>query len=746
MTRRVWRAVVVVLLISIVGCDQSPTATPVGSGGAASPGSQPSGSAPAASGPSASGGAPTPSSGSPTSADLIEADLAAGTIDRPTAILYRVYAVFGDQRLPAKYVSTVDVEDSAALMAARLELDSLPEAIAAELRPFLVRPTDPSSVFYDVRRTAAGPTIRLASWRGPDSAIPANAAPAAVVCNPISGWGYALGVARFKVWGECGTPEDDADIQQVVAMVENYWDAETAFMSREPLADEGAPVPDEWLNDAGGDGRIDFYLVNGCVTRGGPCRALGLNSYAETPVTAPHASVKGVGVWSSYVMIPKALLGANVRVFRASLAHEIFHVLQESMNVDGIWDTNSRVWHWSLEASAKWAEWHFSQIEDNVTPWFDGFQAGDQSLASATNGNPYRSFTWPLFMEESSGAGVVAAMWQAIEGKANFQAVDKAIDQQLTFKDHFREFALRNWNRELGIGDPMDPLHPVPPTSRSEPSGDHAWAETELKANERGNPYVFSEYVLPLYAKYASFKVDPDVGQVILDLSDLNAKQDYNADALVNVKGKGWERRKLKKGKTTWCMDNPDDEIEQFVVVLSEHNLQNVPVSGTWTVESLAEPCLSYEVNIKWTDVYDGIADTFTFKGFIDKLEPELSSPGLVTLSGKGTIEGSRPGWTHCNPGIGSVPSGKGDAILMVSIADDDPASRKNDTASFSGFPDLSAADFGVSTQPFTMQRKGGTLSIKSTGTIGDLCPRSWRGTITATLKVKEPEGNAEGS
>ncbi len=454
--------------------------------------------------------------------------------------------------------------------------------------------------------------------------------------------------------------------------------------------------------------------------------------------------MKGVGVTSSYVLLPKGLL-EQTALFRAVVAHELFHVFQNAMNFDGV----TYAWgnHWIVESTAKWAEWHFSQVADNVTPWFELFQTTYRGLAGTADGNPYSSFTWPLYLEEEAGdPGVIASLWQALEGQASVKDVDAAIDRTRPFKKAFREFALRNWNKELGIGNPMDPLHPIPPTSRSQPSGGHNWDETELQANDRGMPYTVDTYMVPLFASYAPFKVDGDVGQVVLDLSGVGDKANFDADALVKIKDRGWERRKLKKGTTTWCLDNPDDDVEQFVVVLSNHDQPgDDDVTGQWSVESLKDGCLSYQVNITWTDVYDGIADTFKFSGWVDHLEPDLSNSGAVTLSGTGTIEGSRPGWTHCNPGIGTVPSGKGAAILMVSIVDDDPTSRSGDSASFSAFPDLGAAAFGVSTQPFTMTRKGGALSIQSDGTIGDFCPQTWHGTITATMKVKEPLGDAEG-
>lgn len=747
--RRSWVHVSIACLValSLVGCDQAPSAAP--STAAASTTGQtlapPSSDVtPAASG---AAGSPGPTSGGakPTSADLIRADVAAGKLDGPTGLLYRIYAIFGDPRLPVAYESDVWDEDSGALLQGTRELDTLPAAIADEMRPFLVRPTDPSSVFREVTPGSASAGIaRLASVTTPVGAGMAAAAPASVVCNPdpLSDWGYALGQANFKVWGACGDPAAEADIQQVVAMVDSLWDAESTFLGREPVPDSGAADPDIWLNDAGGDERIDLYLVSPCVTRGGTCHAVTGNTLAFTVSSEQYSAIGGVQTSSGFVVIPASALAAGGE-FRSVLAHELFHVFENAMNVGGMWDGFD--WHWFEEASALWAEWHFvtSVAPLRVAPFFGQFQQSTVPLDSTAGQNEYDSFAWPLFMEEhAGGAGVIANAWHAIEGKASHAQVTDALDGLVSFKDTFREFAVRNWNEALGVGEPLEPLHPEPPTgpARPKPAGGHRWGDAVLHAEDPGDPGLEGqEHILGLYARYVRFTVDDDVGQVILDLSGMSSPDRYDADALLKVKDKGWEHRKVKKGKTTWCMDNPDDDIEEFVLILSNHDKDRFSTGGAWTVKSPREPCLSYKIHIDWTDVYGGIGDHFTFDGWADTIDPNTSGNGATTLTGTGTLAGTRSGWAGCNPGLDEVPSGSGPALFVASIA--------GDQLSIGAFPDLASTDFGVSTEPFTFaDRKGGTLRIASDGNVGgDLCPHSWFGTMTATMKLKEPLGNEEG-
>src|SRR6187200_2137168 len=101
---------------------------------------------------------PSPVDWSPTSVDLIAADVKAGRIDADTGLLYRIFASFGDDRLPAEYASTqlIDIDMGAVDDAAyRIETNDFPQAITDQIRPYLLRPTNPESAFYAPAPVAA---------------------------------------------------------------------------------------------------------------------------------------------------------------------------------------------------------------------------------------------------------------------------------------------------------------------------------------------------------------------------------------------------------------------------------------------------------------------------------------------------------------------------------------------------------------------------------------------------------------
>ena len=173
--------------------------------------------------------APPPTTG-PTSDELIAAAVKAGTLDAETGLLYRVFAAFGDKRLPQAYrgtrpTTTSRAYDDAIRVFARLK----PETQAA-LRGFAVPPS------------ADG------SWEEQQASL--AAAPAATDPNR---WATACKTSlNIKVWYH---PYNNGDAQQardICDLVDTtIWPKLVDLMGHEPL-------PDDTLPNTGGDGRLDI--------------------------------------------------------------------------------------------------------------------------------------------------------------------------------------------------------------------------------------------------------------------------------------------------------------------------------------------------------------------------------------------------------------------------------------------------------------------------------------------------------
>ena len=99
---------------------------------------------------------PDPTAPPPSSENKIDQTVADGTISAEAGLEYKVFALFGDDRLPAQFIPSAGNRVSSAVTAKLSSLFSTlsPQAQAA-LRPFTLPPDDPSS-WYQLRRGSAG--------------------------------------------------------------------------------------------------------------------------------------------------------------------------------------------------------------------------------------------------------------------------------------------------------------------------------------------------------------------------------------------------------------------------------------------------------------------------------------------------------------------------------------------------------------------------------------------------------------
>jgi hypothetical protein len=422
---------------------------------------------------------------------------------------------------------------------------------------------------------------------------------------------------KIKVWATC-TGAYGEDLRQVLGIVESFWGPMTEFMGIEPLPDAGTA-------SAGGDSAIDFYLADqeiGVPQRGsGPPAA---RSFGYSRAAAPFVGVSN----SAFVVMRRNLLGDPQ--FSDTLAHEFFHVLQQARNGklgfnwdirpddDPDWDTLVFAEQWWTEATAEWAAFHFTRDmpwQDDVRrighdgrfSYFLDHSASIPLHAPQQRGESgwtfmYSTYIWFYFMEQEIGPETIAEIWETF-GELDPGTVEQAtaiIDAQLPFETHFRDFAVRNLNLELKPGDPIDPdyndLDPqfpvgtiVPPLLIGAEDAD-AWLPV---IGEDDEPPHFADRLSSLTAHYYRFLPDPRGGTLILDFAGLGPAADLDVDALLKIDGGAWERRQLQPGGTaTLCLSEPEDDVEELYLVLSNHNRDLFSVvEGEFTAQILAAPC-----------------------------------------------------------------------------------------------------------------------------------------------------------
>lgn len=520
-----------------------------------------------------------------TSQRLIDDARRAGTLDVGTALLYRAYALFWDPRLPADYDGDGSSgEDSSFFSDVARAWPSLDQAGRDALAPFLARPNDPASVF---NKPVSAPLVSAGVHAAADEVVLCPTKP-----DGSPGWNSTEGT-KVVVWS-CG--DDAAALRATVKGIveDQLWTPMTSAM--------GEPKPDV---ESIPDPRLDVYLLATaqCRTRDGVCRPITGNRIAQAVPTRPcDGSPVTAG---GYVLVAVEKL-ASLGQARNDLAHELFHVLtfkhnfgaQGGVCLDGGLDvdaTEAAQGSWFSEASAEWASWAYAPDGDPerrhllFTDHFQKHPPSRSLMATSPEDAPYSAFIWPFFMQQENGKSpsIVPEVWKQSGGARTPVDLDGVVDGRLQFADHFRDFAVRNMNRDdLGNALPADQRHqalePAMPLGlpRIEPS-------IELTVGHRDLPVG----IAPLSAEYFDVALDPGVRMVKIDFSGTSHSESLDLDVLASVKGT-WERRKLGQDVFQFCRDDAADDIDRFYLVLSNHAKdRSAHLSGKGTIDAKASCC-----------------------------------------------------------------------------------------------------------------------------------------------------------
>jgi hypothetical protein len=530
-----------------------------------------------------------------------------GLIDYDTSLVYRAYALFDADRLPDQIHKDADEigEDSGFFAEVRHSWPQLADKTRRLLTPYIVRPTDSRSVFFQPE----GGSIEVGA-PGNDDEQPTHAGGD---CQDT--WAAKQSTSfPFKVWVHC-TEDYDADLDAAIAMVEEFWEIEVDLM--------GPPRPDTGSPAQGGDTRLDFYFVedeSDCIDRRGrDCIGEELaHAVPDDPVDGSKAS--------SYIVARREYIGKPEQAI--ILAHEFFHSLQHAHNwqlsygfkegpLNDEFETLTFSQFWFVEATATWMMWHV--YRDRVDPAvmqnlvhyrfiknFDGYARplyySPRPTVGSFNDRVYAAYIYFVFLEQEVGPEAVAGMWRQFEDVEadDFAGTLAIIDGLLPFKDHFRDFAVRNLNLHLEPGDPISSsykdLDPGFPEGIAPPLqiGNGTTSRTIISVTG-DDPLTFDDAVPSLSAHYYDFSVTRPVKQLTLDFSGLAANGALDVDMIVKIRNSNWERRQLPTNEPiTFCFERGDeaDYVSMFYLVLSNHDLAEANTArGTFTISAGDTEC-----------------------------------------------------------------------------------------------------------------------------------------------------------
>lgn len=262
-----------------------------------------------------------------TSETLIASALAESTIDAEAALVYRVYALFGDPRLPARFRAAappdtgddaIDAVDGNAVVAElRAGWDGLSEATRRRLAPFRVRPSEPGSWFD----AGAGADDRRAALAAQAAAV------ARPTCAANATWASILPTtAQVRIWYDKTRAADLTQAQATAAAFETkIWPKLITTLGFK------APLSDLPLTCDGGDSRLDIYIVASLGTRGA--------TIAES--TSAYQS-------KTFVLMRSGLTGSALTY---TATHQFMHAIEWSYRMLA----TQASYGWMRNALANWA-------------------------------------------------------------------------------------------------------------------------------------------------------------------------------------------------------------------------------------------------------------------------------------------------------------------------------------------------------------------------------------------------------
>lgn len=399
----------------------------------------------------------------PTSFALIDRAVASGAISEETGVVYKVYTIFADPRLPAEFRGKDrNTGDTLYLSDVAARYDTFSPETQNIVRPFLIPPMHEASWFYHQPRPGAAGSVTT-------TAKPCDN------CDKIGQeWAsIATRNGKVKIWFQLRYGESEAAIASAFAdeIDDVIWPRLKTFMlGREPNPDWG----DRFIGGSnwGGDSRLDIALVDG----------------TDIDTTLGHGVTRSAAT-SRYSVTSGCVGMVNILLKRGTpkqeLAHELMHAFQNAFVVK-VHNGDCQAYPeygWLMDATAEWVkdaipEYRSSNDEQFFAKFFmNEVHESLEHYDPSSNERAYGAYLLPFFLTRVKNVGptVVGHMWAATERLGSLDAVDEALRfaGYNGFQAAWPEFARYNLNRTpVDDYDKLDQLKDrAPVTSRRTPHG-----------------------------------------------------------------------------------------------------------------------------------------------------------------------------------------------------------------------------------------------------------------------------------
>jgi hypothetical protein len=473
--------------------------------------------------------------GKPTTVELIDGAVVKGEIGADTALLYKVYAAFGDARLPQAYVGLPPGRSEHGILTEVVaRWGTLSAATQQALEPFLTPPAYAGSAFggSSVSRSLE----RAGSIRADWTRIDTN---------------------RAAVWYRPADAGAAGAAQNLAAEVENVWNKETGLMGRGPKSDGKVK------SNNGGDGKLDVYVLPTIWRPDPEDKPDGITPPYREPDDYLHGTEPANVEHASYIII-RLSAASTPEGARAVLAHEFFHTIAHNQKyMEGILAAR-----WLNEATADWMmDYVYPTTIFNAEHISGGryLTKGFREAFDAPYDGGYEDYLFLFYLHRQFNAGLIRDIWNNLVGTSALSAINDAIPGG--FKERWPEFAIYCWdqpsvdefNRWDGISSGLvaPEAEPYLPIYSPKPDG------VDLAAH----------VVPPLAMRYAYVQIETDeVKRLVVRVPTVagNANENANTQAWIAL-ADGTHRVEDWTGRSrvVFCRDKASENVTKLLILHS---------------------------------------------------------------------------------------------------------------------------------------------------------------------------------
>jgi len=629
-----------------------------------------------------------------THSALIAVALAQNRISAEQALMYRVFARFGDERLPAEFDGApTSGADHMLMREVSGKLPTLSQAAQDALLPFLLPPIYAQSWY--AQQLGRAPRAAAAAVRWPPTAAGRERPQALTVnceatLNP-DGW-LKRSTAHFNIYyvdlERFGIQTEKIKSQLIADVVEEVYLSMTGLLQRFPISDL-----DKACN--GGDGAVDIYLH-----AGQPMKELGsVTTYPGSCQNAPSYMSLNT---QHFVFVGAADRPAAEarRIVKGVLAHEITHVLQFTMDRKAACSD----YEWFDEATAEWAM-------DHIDPGFDKFEDGINKLSTthsrtgefllaylgknhmASMEKPgsdesavehgYAEYLFFQYLARKYAPGTIKQIFDATTGNASVEAIEAVLAARGGMKAVWPEFAQTLWNgradQVLDYWSKEDHYDYGLANIFAPSTGDRFAASLghlkSLEIDQKGQPRATFKLLdnalqLPGEFPHDNYEIQPRaMFYEHLKFSDASVHSVYFLNPIAILPNRDFMKvQAVKKIAGTWkpvedwtqestkslCRDKADERVEELLIIVSNSEVNrgterpfSIPKGFSMRVSTSNVGCWKWKGTASTEKTYDdpGESGVATGSAVVEFALASAAIPGRAVFDTRsGFVDGLQTG------------------------------------------------------------------------------------------------------